>query len=82
MSKRKCPVFGDPLTPRELEVLQIRILGSKYWEVADDLDISEKTVQFHLGNVRKKLFEPGEVFHLALLLHRAARRGILPKWKD
>jgi DNA-binding CsgD family transcriptional regulator len=43
------------LTPREILCLQWCKEGKTNWEIGEILVISEKTVEFHLGNVMKKL---------------------------
>jgi len=46
---------GSPLTPRELEVLQLVASGSSNGEIAQALWVTEQTVKFHLSNVYRKL---------------------------
>jgi DNA-binding NarL/FixJ family response regulator len=46
---------GTPLTPRELEVLQLVASGSSNGEIAQALWVTEQTVKFHLSNVYRKL---------------------------
>jgi DNA-binding NarL/FixJ family response regulator len=43
------------LTPRELDVLQLVALGRKNRQIALELQISEKTVEKHLGEIYSKL---------------------------
>ena len=45
----------DPLTPRELEVLQLLAGGLPNKAIARDLDISEHTVKFHVNSILSKL---------------------------
>jgi DNA-binding NarL/FixJ family response regulator len=45
----------DPLTRREVEVLHLLALGLKDREIAENLSISERTVQKHVENIRAKL---------------------------
>jgi DNA-binding NarL/FixJ family response regulator len=49
------PAGAEPLTDRELEVLRLLALGRRNAEVAADLGISIKTVEFHVGNILGKL---------------------------
>mgnify|MGYP001568009289 CR=1 FL=1 len=44
-----------PLTTREQEVLQWMIKGKTNWETSQVLDISERTVKFHVHNILEKL---------------------------
>jgi DNA-binding NarL/FixJ family response regulator len=43
------------LTPRELEILQLVIAGKTNKTIASEIYISEKTVEFHLGNIYTKI---------------------------
>ena len=43
------------LTPQEIVCLEWCKEGKTNWEIGGILRISEKTVEFHLGNVMKKL---------------------------
>jgi len=43
------------LTPREVEVLQLVIAGKTNKAIANEIDISEKTVEFHLDNIYSKI---------------------------
>jgi DNA-binding NarL/FixJ family response regulator len=43
------------LTSRELEILQLVIAGKTNKAIASELDISEKTVEFHLDNIYSKI---------------------------
>jgi len=45
----------DQLTPREREVLRLIARGYLYKEIAQQLDISPKTVEAHVGAVLRKL---------------------------
>lgn len=45
----------DPLTARELEVLQAMALGRSNGEIAEELVISELTVKSHVGRIFTKL---------------------------
>lgn len=43
------------LTPREKEVLELAAQGKRHSEIARALNIAQKTVEAHMGNVHKKL---------------------------
>jgi len=45
----------ERLTPREHQVLDLIVAGEPNKAIAADLDISEKTVEFHRANVMKKM---------------------------
>jgi two-component system, NarL family, response regulator LiaR len=49
------PVIDDPLTERELEVLQLIAQGMSNAEIARDLVIGERTVGTHVSNILGKL---------------------------
>ncbi len=46
---------GPLLTPQEIACLEWCKEGKTNWEIGGILQISEKTVEFHLGNVKRKL---------------------------
>lgn len=46
---------GSPLLQRELECLRWCAVGKTKWEIGEILGISERTVKFHLDQVRHKL---------------------------
>jgi len=46
---------GTGLTSKEMECLQWCKEGKTNWEIGEILAISEKTVEFHLGNAMRKL---------------------------
>jgi len=43
------------LTPRELEILQLVLVGYTNKAIAAEIFISEKTVEFHLDHIYKKI---------------------------
>lgn len=43
------------LTPRELEILHLVLTGRTNKAIAGEIDISEKTVEFHLDNIYSKI---------------------------
>ncbi|MCR9143715.1 MAG: response regulator transcription factor [bacterium] len=52
-SERKKPI--DELSARELEVLRLLAMGYRYREIADDLGVSKRTVEYHSQALREKL---------------------------
>lgn len=64
----------EDLTTRELEVLQLVRDGWKNKQIADQLSISENTVNFHLKNIVEKLGANDRTHAVTI----AARRGLLP----
>jgi len=65
---------GAPLTPREIEVLQLLASGMTNRGAALALGISEHTVKFHVGSVLAKLGTRSRTEAVSV----AARLGILP----
>lgn len=49
------PILTEPLTPRELEVLQLLAEGLPNKVIARRLDISDHTVKFHVNAILSKL---------------------------
>lgn len=49
------PLSPDPLTKREVEVLQVLAKGKSNRVIADELSISETTVRTHVSNILGKL---------------------------
>lgn len=49
------PLAGTKLSARELECLQLAAKGFSSKQIGQTLDISERTANFHLGNVLSKL---------------------------
>ena len=64
----------EELTARELEVLQLIRDGHKNKQVADQLSISENTVNFHIKNIVDKLGANDRTHAVTI----AVRRGLLP----
>ncbi len=63
----------EPLTPRELEVLQLLARGLRNKEIALHLGVSERTATFHVGNVLGKLGADSRTE----AIHLARRHGLL-----
>jgi len=57
------------LTPREIECLKWWVAGKSAWEIAQILSVSERTIRFHLDNVKRKFGARGktEVISKAIL---------------
>jgi len=64
----------EDLTPRELEVLRLIRDGYKNKQIADELSISENTVNFHIKNLVDKLGAKDRTHAVTI----AVRRGLLP----
>jgi two-component system nitrate/nitrite response regulator NarL len=43
------------LTPRELEILQLLVAGKTNKAIARDMNVSRKTVEFHLDHIYTKI---------------------------
>jgi len=63
----------EPLTTRELEVLQLIAQGLANKQIALQLDISEHTVKFHLSSIYTKL----EVTNRTEAVNIGVRRGLV-----
>ncbi len=66
-------VLPEPLTPREVEVLELLALGLPNREIADRLGISDRTAKFHVGSILGKLGASNRTEALA----QAARLGLI-----
>ena len=64
----------EDLTSRELGVLRLVRDGYKYKQIADQLSISENTVNFHIKNIVDKLAANDRTHAVTI----AVRRGLLP----
>jgi len=71
--KDMAPVFVEPLTTRELEVLHLIVQGVRNGEIAQRLVISIKTVETHLTSLYGKLGVQSRAEVIAL----AQRQGLL-----
>jgi DNA-binding NarL/FixJ family response regulator len=63
----------EDLTPRELEVLELIRDGNRNKQIADQLSISETTVNFHVKNITEKL-QANDRTHAVTI---ALRRGLI-----
>lgn len=63
----------EHLTPRELDVLRLIQHGHRNKQIADELSISERTVNFHIQNLVGKLGANDRVHAVTI----AVRRGLL-----
>jgi DNA-binding NarL/FixJ family response regulator len=72
-ARRGEEIPGDPLTPRELEILKLIAEGHTSEEIAGMLFISKKTVDRHRANVLEKLGMRNRVE----LTRYAIRRGLV-----
>lgn len=66
-------VFAEPLTHRELEVLELLAEGLPNKGIADRLGISDQTVKFHIASIMGKLGAANRVE----TVRRAVRRGLV-----
>ena len=67
----------NSLTPRELEILDLIATGLPQKQIAAELNISPKTVDFHIGQTYKKLGVPNAPAAIA----KAYESGTLPTTK-
>lgn len=67
------PPLAEPLTPREEEVLQLLAEGLANRAIAQELDISEHTVKFHVNAIMSKL----EAQSRTEAVVRATRLGLI-----
>jgi len=64
---------GEPLTPREREIVQLLAEGKSNKEVADTLGISTKTIETHRATIMRKL----ELKSFAEMVRYAIRNNII-----
>jgi LuxR family quorum-sensing transcriptional regulator LasR len=67
---------GTPLTPKETECLQWAGMGKTTWEISHIVGCSERTIDFHLLNARRKL---GAVSRQHAVSSAAGRGLIAPR---
>lgn len=71
---RGITLLPDPLSARELQVLQSMATGATNKDIADQLFVAVSTVKKHVGNILVKLDTPNRVQAIA----RARELGLLP----
>jgi DNA-binding NarL/FixJ family response regulator len=65
--------FDEPLTPREVQVLELLAEGLPNKAIAERLGISDQTVKFHVSSISGKLGAANRTD----AVRRAARRGLI-----
>ena len=65
--------WSEPLTPREIEVLELVAEGLSNKAIAGRLGISDQTVKFHLTSISGKLGAANRTD----AVRRAVRRGLI-----
>ena len=68
--KFRGPLNGNPLTAREMEVLEWIKEGRSTWQISLTLGLSEATVKFHIKNIMHKLDATTRVQALAEAIQR------------
>jgi DNA-binding NarL/FixJ family response regulator len=64
---------AEPLTPREMDVLELLSEGLPNKAIADALGISDQTVKFHISSISAKLGAANRTD----AVRRAVRRGLI-----
>jgi DNA-binding NarL/FixJ family response regulator len=65
--------FAEPLTPREIQVLELLAEGMPNKAIAQALGISDQTVKFHVSSISGKLGAANRTD----IVRRAVRRGLI-----
>lgn len=65
--------LAEPLTPREMEVLELLSEGRPNKAIAEQLGISDQTVKFHVSSISGKLGAANRTD----AVRRAVRRGLI-----
>ena len=73
MSSRESKVNLHFFTPREREILKLIAEGYKEKEIADELYISAKTVEKHLGNLMRK----SNLHNISSVINYALEKGLI-----
>jgi PAS domain S-box-containing protein len=72
-ARRRSELSAAPLTPRELEVLQLVARGGSRSQIAERLHVSESTVKTHLEHIYEKL----DAHDRAAAVGAAMRQGLI-----
>lgn len=67
---------SKPLSKREVECLHWAAMGKTSWEIGIILGVSERTVNFHVGNACGKL----GVYNRRAAVAQALKHGLLPSF--
>ena len=67
------PIFSEPLTQREIQVLELLAEGLPNKAIASRLGISDQTVKFHVSSISGKLGAANRTD----AVRRAVRRGLI-----
>jgi DNA-binding NarL/FixJ family response regulator len=67
------PTVDEPLTPREIEVLELLAEGLPNKAIAGRLGISDQTVKFHVSSISGKL----RASNRTDAVRKAVRRGLI-----
>src|SRR5262245_32791249 len=67
------PIVEEPLTPREIQVLELLAEGLPNKAIAERLHISDQTVKFHVSSISGKLGAANRTDAVG----RAVRRGLV-----
>src|SRR5690349_1007842 len=65
--------YAEPLTPREIQVLELLAEGLPNKAIAERLTISDQTVKFHIASISGKLGAANRTD----IVRRAVRRGLI-----
>lgn len=68
IKRKRVVIIKSILTSREKEVFDLLVLNKTTKEIAEELDISEKTVRNHISNVMQKLGVKGRAGAVVELL--------------
>ncbi len=66
------------LTPRELQILQLVLVGKTNRAIANDISISERTVEFHLDHIYTKIGVRTRTLAGVWALHQGIETADLP----